>query len=871
MAGAGIKLLVVEDSKEFADLLETMLQKTQLAKLEVLRAATFQAARQHLLANHDLDIILLDLNLPDSIGLNTVTSTRRLAPTLPILVLTGQGDEDLAMEVIRQGAQDYLEKVEITPKLLLRAMRYAIERKHAEEKLEERVRQRTQELQDAIYHLSEEVEARVQTEHKLRESESRYRLLAESVADVIWTADMDGRLTFCSPSVEQLLGYTCEELMRLRAHELFDQPFLSLMKGTAASMREEGPPGPKGEPQGRHFAVQLEMKRKDGQAVWTETRGRVIHDLAGRPTGILGVTRDISEGRRAHREVQRSLQSQQIISSLLAISLLDLPMDALLEQALDLLFSIPWLSLESKACIFLAEGDPKVLVMKAQRGIAPELLERCGRLEYGRCLCGRAAQERRLVFAGHVDEHHEIQSSQGKDHDHYCVPMAQGDEVLGVINLYVSQGPPRSEVEESFLHSFANALAGVIGRRQMQMALRDSEESYRNLVESISEGLVVLDQDAVLTFCNHRFAEMVGKPREELLGQPIGKLIAPHNREMVARQWALRAQGGRDPYETAWENDEGKKVFTLVYPRPITRSDGSFAGTLSLITDITQRKLLESKLMQSQKLEAIGQLAAGIAHEINTPTQYVSDNTLFLRDSFNDLLRLLAKYVEVCEQAGELAPLEELRRQVNEVVEEIDYDYLVDEVPKAIEQTLAGLAQIAKIVRSMKEFAHPGSESKAPADLNSALESTITVARNEWKYFAEVQTDLDPALPLVPCRAGELNQVFLNIIVNAAQAIAEKVAEGSLDKGLIQLSTRKLGEEVEIRVADNGPGIPPEIKDRIFDPFFTTKEPGKGTGQGLAIAHRVITELHGGELAVESTPGQGTTFIIRLPLEPETA
>jgi len=198
----------------------------------------------------------------------------------------------------------------------------------------------------------------------------------------------------------------------------------------------------------------------------------------------------------------------------------------------------------------------------------------------------------------------------------------------------------------------------------------------------------------------------------------------------------------------------------------------------------------------------------------------------------------------------------------------MDVDFLVAEIPKAIQQTLGGVDRVARIVRAMKEFSHPGTGEKTLVDLNQAVETTLTVARNEWKYVATVKTDFDPNLPLIPCLPGELNQVMLNLVVNAAHAIAEVVKDDGQARGLITATTRQCGDWVEIRIRDTGPGIPEKIRHKIYDPFFTTKPVGKGTGQGLAIAHTVIVEQHGGTLHFETELGAGTVFIVRLPLKP---
>ena len=289
--------------------------------------------------------------------------------------------------------------------------------------------------------------------------------------------------------------------------------------------------------------------------------------------------------------------------------------------------------------------------------------------------------------------------------------------------------------------------------------------------------------------------------------------------------------------------------------------------------DITERKrtesernLMEIHLRQAQKLESIGQLAAGIAHEINTPMQYIGDNTRFLQDAFGELRRVVGTFQDLTKRLHDQPGLAEVLSPVETVLQAADVDYLVEEIPKAIEQSLQGAERVTKIVRAMKEFSHPGTEQKTAVDLNHAIESTITVARNEWKYVAELETCFDPQLPPVPCLPGEFNQVILNLIINAAHAIADVVGKNSGCKGRITIATRQQGNWAEIRVADTGTGVPEAVRGRIFDPFFTTKPVGKGTGQGLAIARSVIVDKHGGSLTFETEMGRGTTFIIRLPL-----
>jgi PAS domain S-box-containing protein len=283
--------------------------------------------------------------------------------------------------------------------------------------------------------------------------------------------------------------------------------------------------------------------------------------------------------------------------------------------------------------------------------------------------------------------------------------------------------------------------------------------------------------------------------------------------------------------------------------------------------DITNQKKLETELYQAQKLESVGRLAAGVAHEINTPVQFVNDNCYFLRDAVSQLGEVLRTYQEVfvATNSGQL-DAEAARERIEAAEQAVDLAFLSENMPTAVERSLEGLERVATIVRSMKEFSHPNSASMSSADLNAAILSTLTVARNEYKYVADVKTQLAD-IPLVVCNVGEFNQTFLNLLVNAAHAIEDTV-KGTDRRGIITITTEQDGDTVAISVQDTGGGIPEAIQGNIFDPFFTTKEVGKGTGQGLAIARTVIVDKHRGSLTFESVPGVGTTFLIRLPLDP---
>jgi signal transduction histidine kinase len=288
----------------------------------------------------------------------------------------------------------------------------------------------------------------------------------------------------------------------------------------------------------------------------------------------------------------------------------------------------------------------------------------------------------------------------------------------------------------------------------------------------------------------------------------------------------------------------------------------------SLKHEVHARQEAERELQQAHKLEAVGRLAAGIAHEINSPVQFVGDSIAFLRDSTADMLKVLEKHellrgaVLANTTPGELVAL---ATAADEAATNADLAYVAENAPKALERALDGLDRVATIVRSMKEFAHPDRKEMTPADINHAIETTLTIARNEYKYVADVETNLGE-LPPVRCHLGDVNQAILNVIVNAGHAIAE-VVQGTERRGRISVSTRRDGDAVVIAVGDTGCGIAPAIRSRIFEPFFTTKEVGKGTGQGLAIARSIVVAKHGGALTFETEVGKGTIFYLRLPIE----
>lgn len=417
-------------------------------------------------------------------------------------------------------------------------------------------------------------------------------------------------------------------------------------------------------------------------------------------------------------------------------------------------------------------------------------------------------------------------------------------------------------------HKFVNVYVSDI--TQLEHAKRIVEKAHQEteqLLASISSILIGVDKTLRVTRWNDTAQQTFGFDGEQVTGQLLSDCGISWNIGSIPQ---LISNSAFDGYavipEVVYKNAEDRDGFLNVVVSEVDDEEGNLAGYLVLATDITERKVLESQLVQAQKLESLGQLAAGVAHEINTPIQFVGDNTRFLGVAFERLNTVIEKsnaLLEVVKASGMFGPIVE---DVEAAIQKAKLKYMRSEIPFAIEETLGGVDHVANIVKAMKSFSHPGSHEKTVANVNESINNTINVARNEWKYLADLETDLDDSLPDVLCFPGELNQVILNMIVNAAHAIEDKHGPQK-GKGLIKIGTAAKDGFVEIHIEDNGAGIPDHVVKKIFDPFFTTKEVGKGSGQGLSIAYNVIYEKHGGSISVDSVPGEGTTFVIKLPLE----
>ena len=440
------------------------------------------------------------------------------------------------------------------------------------------------------------------------------------------------------------------------------------------------------------------------------------------------------------------------------------------------------------------------------------------------------------------------------------VPASRADGTDGWVKVNVTF--VRDEAGRA--QRYVSVTQDVTRRRLAEEALRESEQRYRSLVERLPMTIysASLERPTEPMYVSPGIEVLLGYTVDECMADPtlLARSLHPEDRDRVlATHRATMRSGDEIDLDYRMIARDGRVVEVHQEGVIVADDHGRAAYHHGFVLDMTERRQLEEQLRLAQKLESVGQLAAGIAHEINTPVQFVSDSVKFLQDGCADLLDLVDAY----ETAGP-TPTPEALARLEDARDYADLPYLRERLPAAFERTVNGLKRVTDIVRAMRDFAHPGRGGQAPVDLNEAVRNTLVVANSQIKYVADLDLDLGD-LPTIMADGGELNQVLVNLIVNAAHAVADVVADTE-ERGVIRVATRSDGDDVVITVGDTGTGISDEHRKRIFDPFFTTKAVGKGTGQGLALVRTVICEHHAGSISLDSELGVGTIFEIRLPV-----
>jgi len=652
--------------------------------------------------------------------------------------------------------------------------------------------------------ISRNVTRRRKTQEALLESEARFRDLTNAIQEVFWVLDFrNNRTLYVSPAYERIWGRSCAQFNANAGDWLLAVHEKDRERVETQYASIANQP----------FETTFRIHRADGAVRWIRSRNFPIVEEDGTVQRVVGVAADITEARLANLALGKT---QRLLASIVNSS-----QDAIVGQ-----------SLEGK----ITTWNP-----------AAELIFGYSQEEAVGAPASILLREDQSGEALWIEK----QVHDGLSVQDFKTERRRKDGSMIAVSLVAS--PLRDEAGQ--IIGFSIQAHNISDRKELEDKLSGVSEQLRALLDTMNEYVIAVDLDWNVTYQNRLRdgadpSTVVGKTLWErlpfLLGTPF-------------EQGARSAMSERKPYRYEEYIGSWKAWLTgVVYPTE--------TGLLILGQDDTEKHAIDEQLRSAQRMEAIGHLAAGVAHEINTPIQFIGDNTGFLKGAWDEVAGVFSAAQRLRDEAaqGQVSPA--AISNFDTCLKQADLDYLVKEVPNAIDQTLDGAKRVAKIVAAMKEFSHPGSEGKRLIDLNRAIETTVTISRNEWKYVADVQTHLDPTLPNVPCLAGEINQVLLNLVVNASQAIADVVEHTLEDRGTITISTRNCGDSVEVAVADTGTGIPEHVRDKVFDPFFTTKEVGKGTGQGLMLAQTVVVKKHGGRIWFDTEVGKGTTFYFRLPL-----
>ncbi|GEM_PF-1133938 len=681
-----------------------------------------------------------------------------------------------------------------------------------------------QRLQDgSVVHYISDITKEKQREEELQLNEEKFRGIFEYAAEGMAVVDLDGKFIDVNPAYCKMTGYSRDEVVGRGVGDLIHPDDHNVIVSSETELQRIG---------GQVPPIEFRLIHKGGRHVWASLSRAAILDPDGNPQYVIGHIQDITERREAEEAIRKSEEHNRLI-----VKALDGISDGIeiFEPSGDLLYC------NTRNKEFYADTD-----IDPVPGISMEALVHA----IGRSGLIPASRGREAEWAADLLE------TRKRDDNHMREAQLGNGSWVQVRNFVTDDG------------SMIVVRSDVTEQKSAEHQLLESQQRLAGITENLYEGVLVINESGEVTFANPSAArlfaresnDLVGKNADDIFklvfdGQPMAFLEGPIHKVI---------SGG-----TVFQEDDstfavsgGENIPVAVGCAALTGSENTKSCVLSF-RDITEQKEAQQEVLQSMKLASVGGLAAGIAHEINTPVQYIGDNLRFIQDSIGDVQEAIDTFQNACGAVGSGAAVEDQINQVKTRLKELDLDYLLEELPSATEQSLNGVETISRIVLAMKEFAHPGQRDKAMADINKAIENTLTVSRNEWKHHAELETEFDENLSPVPCLVGEINQVLLNLVVNASHAIQDRHGD---DLGLIKIATHQDGDFVEIRVSDNGTGIPKQAQDKVFDQFFTTKEVGKGTGQGLSVSYDVIVNKHGGALSFETEEGQGTTFIIRLPI-----
>jgi PAS domain S-box-containing protein len=652
-------------------------------------------------------------------------------------------------------------------------------------------------------------------------------LVASRTDNCVIITDPSGEIEWVNRGFIRLTGFSREEAVGRRPGALLQGPKTD---GKTKAVMHAGLLS------GLGFKVDVLNYRKDGSPFWIAMDVQPVHDESGTLIQFIGIGADITE-RKCQEQALRDSEDRYR-------SIVNTAQEGI------------WLIDAKARTIFVNQRMSDMLGYRLDEMIGKDLFDFMD--EEAAKIAATNMERRRAGIA----ENHDFRLRR-KDGSDLWTMMAT-NPVIG---------------DDGTFHGALALVTDITARKADEAKLAAAHAENELILATITTALVGLDINERVSRWNDAAERIFGLTLDQVIGKKLGEcgLVLDWGELYLAMNTCLSDSKSVDVLGIAYQRPDGRDgtLDMSVVSSWSMHGDGAEGlGMILMATDTTARKHEEIQRQQGQKMESIGQLAAGVAHEINTPIQFIGDNLRFLGDTFGDLNAVLAAHGRLLDSVRQGPPAAGLIAGIDEAAKRADVAYLAEEIPKAITQSLEGITRVTEIVRAMKEFSHPDQGEKKSVDINKTITTTLIVARNEYKYVADLVTEFADDLPAIPCIVGEFNQVVLNLVVNAAHAIGDVVAKSgapSGGKGTITITTRRTDDHAEIRIRDSGTGIPESARKKIFDPFFTTKGVGKGTGQGLYIAHTVVVKKHGGTLTFETEMGVGTTFIIRLPLTARSA
>lgn len=750
--------------------------------------------------------------------------------------------------------------------------------------------------------LRAQLDEKTLSEARLRKHMDEFNTLFNALPGFAWQKNTEGRLVTANAATCRFLAQPLENLIGKNAHEIFPPDLANAFQSFAAPLLS-------GE---QRFAEEERELVWQGKSIVLSTRAESILGDGGTVSGIIGLSMDVTQKRLTERKLQRHAALQKMILDL-AITFVNHPaakMDAAIQNALGMIGAFCG---ADRAYVFRYDYSMEHAINTHEWSIRDTTLGSESRRGFSKSTLEALVKFHRIDKEVYIPgpESHNLDNTirtnlrhQGI-HAFISIPIIHDSRCTGFVG-YESKRKDKSWEEEeiNLLKIASQLLTNAEMRRMHELRLIEArsiaEEAYnfmekaiqdrtleltlanqrlnseiilriqaiQNLqltMKAISAILIAIDNDGVIAQWSHAAERSFGLHSSQVIGKTFRHQPIPWNWDVIdsAIQQCRAEKNATKISNVKFVHADGSDRFLVVTVTPLLDDVGTMTGCLLLGEDITEIKTLEAQLAQAARLEGLGQLAAGIAHEINTPIQYVGDSVTFLKESSQALDKILEFATTHCGRNkrifGPPCHLEIL-------LEEADIDFIRGEVPKTFIRIEQGLGKISSIVRAMNRFSPCDFSDRTMSDIHEIIENAITITQNVWKYSADMKTDFEDDRLLIPCMHGELGQTLINIIINAAHAI-EDVVGGTKDKGTILISTRKKEKFLEIRIKDTGTGIPHNIANKIFNMFFTTKQIGRGTGQGLALAHNTIVSRHKGNLTFETSLGHGTTFIITLPLD----